>query len=177
MSQLNYFDCLRANKSTMAWGVEGRFPFLDKEVIRLFMSLSPDMKCREVDGRKVEKYILRKSFDVRYDSSQKPVFLPDEILWRQKEQFSDGVGYSWIDTLIKVATQNITDEEMAIAGIKYPLNTPKNKEALYYRKLFMQYYPNHDNSVKLWQPRTDWEGVDGDPSGRAQSCHDQTTRN
>ena len=177
MSQLNYFDCLRANKSTMAWGVEGRFPFLDKEVIRLFMSLSPDMKCREVNGRKVEKYILRKSFDVKYDSSQKPVFLPDEILWRQKEQFSDGVGYSWIDTLVEMATKNISDEEMAVAGIKYSVNTPKTKEALYYRKLFMQYYPNHYNSVKLWQPRTDWEGVDGDPSGRAQSCHDQTTRN
>jgi len=177
VSQLNYFDCLRANKSTMAWGVEGRFPFLDREIIRLFMSLSPDMKCREVNGRKVEKYILRKSFDVKYDSSQKPVFLPDEILWRQKEQFSDGVGYSWIDTLVEVATQNITDEEMAIAGIKYSINTPKTKEALYYRKLFMQYYPNHDNSVKLWQPRTDWEGVGGDPSGRAQSCHEQTTRN
>ena len=96
----------------MAWGVEGRFPFLDREIIRLFMSLSPDMKCREVNGRKIEKYILRKSFDVKYDSSQKPVFLPDEILWRQKEQFSDGVGYSWIDTLVEVATQNITDEEM-----------------------------------------------------------------
>jgi len=109
MKKLHMYDCNRANKSTMAWGVEARVPFLDKEFVQYSMDIDPEEKmCK--DGR-IEKWILRKAFDTKEDP-----YLPDSVLWRQKEQFSDGVGYSWIDTLKEVAESQVTDAQMASAA-------------------------------------------------------------
>jgi asparagine synthase (glutamine-hydrolysing) len=168
---LHYFDCLRANKSTMAWGLEARTPFLDKTFLEHAMPIRPDIKrgSRNVGDTPIEKYILRKAFDTPDDP-----YLPDEILWRQKEQFSDGVGYSWIDQIIVHANNNISDEEFATVSTKYPINTPRNKEALFFRKIFDRLFPGRDELVPKWVPRTDWDGVNEDPSGRAQDVHNDT---
>ena len=158
------FDCLRANKSTMAWGLEARVPFLDKEFIDLSMNIHPDFKLK--DGK--EKYILRKAFDTPSNP-----YLPDEILWRQKEQFSDGVGYNWVDSIIEYASSNISDDEMESHNLlKYKPDIPKTKEALYYRKIFDDLFPGRNRIVPRWIPNTDWEGVNYDPSGRVQKAHD-----
>jgi len=166
LQQLNYFDCLRANKSTLAWGVEGRFPFLDNDVLNFGMSVNPELKMY----KGTEKWILRKAFDVKGENGR-PIYLPDEILWRQKEQFSDGVGYSWIDSLIELADKTITDNQLIECDSKYSINTPKTKEALLYRQIFEKIYPLREEAVKKWVPRTDWNSVGEDPSGRAQVSH------
>jgi asparagine synthase (glutamine-hydrolysing) len=168
VKELSNFDCLRANKSTMAWGVEGRFPFLDKEMVNLSFNVHPSLKRKN----KIEKYVLRKAFDVKDDEGN-PKYLPDSILWRQKEQFSDGVGYNWIDT-IKEYTENLySDAVFEELSQKYNVNKPKTKEALYFRTLFEELFPEKDKFIKLWVPRTDWKNVGEDPSGRAQVVHEQ----
>ena len=170
VKDLHNFDCLRANKSTMAWGLEARVPFLDFEFLEYAMTIHPDLKCRsrQQGQRKIEKFILRNAFDV----PSKP-YLPDEILWRQKEQFSDGVGYSWIDSLIQNATEQITDVEFQNAEFIYPHNPPSTKEAYLYRKIFEEFYTGRSNTVAKWVPQTNWDNVDADPSGRAQTIHEQ----
>jgi asparagine synthase (glutamine-hydrolysing) len=130
LSMLSKYDCLRANKSLAAWGVEGRVPFLDKEFIDVAMRLNPqDKMCK--DGR-MEKHILREAFED---------YLPAEVAWRQKEQFSDGVGYSWIDTLREVAEKEVSDTQMENARFRFPINTPVTKEGYYYRSIFQEFFP------------------------------------
>lgn len=161
-------DCLRADKSTMAHGLEARVPFLDKAFLKVAMETQAEAKLpKTYDG--VEKYILRKAFD----TPEEP-FLPEEVLWRQKEQFSDGVGYSWIDELIAYASARVSDEEMAKASEKYPYNTPATKEAYFYREIFHSHFPQESSArtVKRWIPK--WQ-EDLDPSGRANTSHVATT--
>lgn len=166
VKNLHLSDCLRANKSTAAWGMEVRVPFLDRDFLDVAMSVDPKEKLC-VPGERIEKYILRKAFDEPEDP-----YLPPHILWRQKEQFSDGVGYSWIDSLKLYADQQVTDQEMANASSQFPEDTPTTKEAYLYRKIFDQFYPNQAcrSTVQRWIPRTDW-GCGADPSGRAQKVH------
>ncbi len=125
LSQLHLYDCLRANKSLMAWGVEGRVPFLDKKFLDVAMRINPqDKMC---PGKEIEKKVLREAFDG---------MLPDEVLWRQKEQFSDGVGYSWIDALRDYAEEQVSDEKFEQRALRFPVNTPVTKEAYLYREIF-----------------------------------------
>ena len=131
LSKLYLYDCLRANKSLAAWGVEGRVPFLDKEFLDIAMRTNPEAKL--CPGMMMEKKILRQAF---------ADMLPDEVAWRQKEQFSDGVGYSWIDTLKAVTAAAVTDEQMAHAAERLPINTPQNKEEYYYRSIFAEHFPS-----------------------------------
>jgi len=131
LSKLYLYDCLRANKSLSAWGVEGRVPFLDKEFLDIAMRTNPEAKL--CPGMMMEKKILRQAF---------ADMLPDEVAWRQKEQFSDGVGYSWIDTLKAVTAAAVTDEQMAHAAERFPINTPQNKEEYYYRSIFAEHFPS-----------------------------------
>lgn len=131
LSKLYLYDCLRANKSLAAWGVEGRVPFLDKEFLDIAMCTNPEAKL--CPGMMMEKKILRQAF---------ADMLPDEVAWRQKEQFSDGVGYSWIDTLKAVTAAAVTDEQMAHAAERFPINTPQNKEEYYYRSIFAEHFPS-----------------------------------
>ena len=131
LDKLHMYDCLRANKSLASWGIEGRVPFLDKEFMDVAMSLNPkDKMCGE---GKIEKWILRKAFED---------YLPEEVTWRQKEQFSDGVGYSWIDTLKERVDQEVTDDQLKNAEYKFPINTPKSKEEYYYRTIFSELFPS-----------------------------------
>lgn len=164
VKRLSTADCLRADKSTMAHGLEARVPFLDKGFLQTAMEIAPEHKMpASHDG--VEKYILRKAFD-----TPEAPFLPQEVLWRQKEQFSDGVGYSWIDRLVEFASSQVSDVEMETAFSKYPINTPSTKEAYYYREIFHSFYPQGSaaRSVKKWVPK--WQ-EDLDPSGRANTSH------
>lgn len=131
LGKLHLYDCLRANKSLAAWGVEGRVPFLDKEFMDVAMRLNPEDKLIR-DG-KMEKHILRLAFED---------YLPHSVAWRQKEQFSDGVGYGWIDTLKAVTAERVSDQEMAAAKFRFPINTPKSKEEYYYRTLFESHFPS-----------------------------------
>ncbi|HSG51209.1 MAG TPA: asparagine synthase B [Rheinheimera sp.] len=131
LNRLHMFDCNRANKAMSAWGIEARVPFLDKEFMDVAMRLNPQAKM--CGGGKMEKHILRQAFDG---------VLPDEILWRQKEQFSDGVGYSWIDSLKAHAEKEVTDQQMATASFRFPMNTPDSKEAYYYRVIFEEHFPH-----------------------------------
>ncbi|MCD8043924.1 MAG: asparagine synthase B [Tannerellaceae bacterium] len=133
ISKLYLYDCLRANKSLAAWGVEGRVPFLDKEFLDVAMRLNPKDKMAKGETRTIEKRILREAFEG---------LLPDEILWRQKEQFSDGVGYNWIDTLREVAASQVTDEQMEKAAERFPINPPQNKEEYHYRTIFEEHFPS-----------------------------------
>lgn len=134
LSRLHQFDCLRANKAMSAWGVEARVPFLDKSFLDIAMNVDPELKrCGKEVGGKMEKHLLREAFEN---------LIPHEILWRQKEQFSDGVGYSWIDGVKEFAENEISDAEFAAAEYHYPENTPDTKEALLYRKLFEQHFPD-----------------------------------
>lgn len=161
-------DCLRADKSTMAHGLEARVPFLDKAFLEVAMETQAKYKMpKTYDG--VEKYIVRKAFD----TPEEP-FLPKEVLWRQKEQFSDGVGYSWIDELIAYASARVSDREMAEAAEKYPHNTPATKEAYFYREIFASHFPQESaaKTVKRWIPK--WQ-EDLDPSGRANTSHVAST--
>jgi asparagine synthase (glutamine-hydrolysing) len=132
LDRLHLFDCARANKSTSAWGVEARVPFLDKNFMDVAMRLNPqDKMC--VGGR-MEKWILRKAFD-------DDTYLPAEVLWRQKEQFGDGVGYSWIDSIREFVALEVSDQKMASAQFRFPINTPDTKEGYYYRTIFEDYFP------------------------------------
>ena len=131
LSKLHLYDCLRANKSLAAWGVEGRVPFLDKEFLDVAMRLNPKLKM--CPGKTIEKKIVREAFaDI----------LPESVVWRQKEQFSDGVGYSWIDTLKQITAEAVSDEQMAHAAERFPINPPMNKEEYYYRSIFEEYFPS-----------------------------------
>ena len=158
VKDLHYFDCLRANKSTMAWGLEVRVPFLDKDFIDVSLPIHPQLKKKN----KIEKYVLRKSFD-RDD------YLPSSILWRQKEQFSDGVGYSWIDSIKQHAISSISDE--LYEEIKTMCPDVTNREEAYYRNVFNKRFPVKNEFVRRWVPKMTWEGVSYDPSGRAQKIH------
>ncbi|MCC8070218.1 MAG: asparagine synthase B [Bacteroidales bacterium] len=131
LSKLHLYDCLRANKSLSAWGVEGRVPFLDKEFLDVAMRLNPADKM--AGHGKIEKWVVRKAFED---------LLPEEICWRQKEQFSDGVGYSWIDSLKALTASQVTDEMMANAARRFPVNTPMNKEEYFYRSIFEEHFPS-----------------------------------
>ena len=168
LGKLYLYDCLRANKSLSAWGVEGRVPFLDKEFLDVAMRLNPEAKM--CPGSVVEKKIVREAFQD---------MLPASVAWRQKEQFSDGVGYSWIDTLKKVTSEAVSDEQMAHAAERFPINTPLNKEEYYYRSIFEEHFPSasaaksvpHEASVACstaialeWDAA--WKNMN-DPSGRA----------
>ena len=132
LDKLHLFDCLRANKSMAAWGVEARVPFLDREFIDAAMTLNPEVKLSGKQRGRMEKQFLRESFAGD---------LPDSVLWRQKEQFSDGVGYSWIDSLKAHAELQVTDQQMQSAKFRFPYNTPQTKEAYFYRELFHRHYP------------------------------------
>lgn len=131
LSKLYMYDCLRANKSLSAWGVEGRVPFLDKEFLDVAMRTNPEAKM--CPGKTIEKRIVREAF---------ANMLPEEVAWRQKEQFSDGVGYSWIDTLKKITSDQVSDEQMAHAAERFPINPPRNKEEYYYRSIFAEHFPS-----------------------------------
>jgi asparagine synthase (glutamine-hydrolysing) len=161
---LSTSDCLRADKSTMAHGLEARVPFLDREFLEVAMLTIPEEK-QALSYKGIEKYILRKAFDIKEDP-----YLPDEILWRQKEQFSDGVGYSWIDELISYCETQVSDLELEKAYTKYPHNTPTTKEAYFYRELFHAHFPQETaaKTVLKWIPR--WQENE-DPSGRANAAH------
>ena len=132
INRLHMFDCARANKATSAWGVEARVPFLDKNFMDVAMRLNPaDKMC---GNGKIEKHILRAAFD----NGQ---YLPEEVLWRQKEQFSDGVGYSWIDSIRDFANQEVSDQQLATAAFRFPVNTPDTKEGYFFRTIFESYFP------------------------------------
>ncbi|HNS12366.1 MAG TPA: asparagine synthase B [Bacteroidia bacterium] len=131
LSKLHLYDCLRANKSLAAWGIEGRVPFLDKEFMDVAMRLNPEEKMAK-NGR-MEKYILRKAFEG---------LLPESILWRQKEQFSDGVGYGWINSLKDLTSSAVSDEQMSQAKFRFPVHTPRSKEEYYYRTIFSEHFPS-----------------------------------
>ena len=131
LSKLHLYDCLRANKSLAAWGVEGRVPFLDKEFLDVAMRLNPAAKM--CPGQEIEKRVVREAF---------ADMLPESVAWRQKEQFSDGVGYSWIDSLKEITSAAVSDEQMAHAAERFPINTPMNKEEYYYRSIFEEHFPS-----------------------------------
>ncbi|KAI0094006.1 asparagine synthase-domain-containing protein [Irpex rosettiformis] len=178
VKNLHTADCLRANKSTMAWGLEARVPFLDKQFLEVAMNINPEEKMFskgseqgvDEDGRpKMEKYIIRKAFDLSPDG--KP-YLPSSILWRQKEQFSDGVGYSWIDGIKDHAAQVVSDEAFAGRAERWPRDTPDTKEAYYIREVFDGLFPSEAaaKTAVRWIPRGDW-GCASDPSGRSVEIH------
>ena len=168
LSKLHLYDCLRANKSLSAWGVEGRVPFLDKEFLDVAMRTNP--KAKMCPGTTMEKRIVREAF---------ADMLPDEIVWRQKEQFSDGVGYSWIDTLKQITAEAVSDEQMAHAAERFPINPPKNKEEYYYRSIFAEHFPSESAAKSVPSEASvacstaialEWDASfkgKNDPSGRA----------
>ncbi|CAJ2667838.1 asparagine synthetase [glutamine-hydrolyzing] 3-like [Trifolium pratense] len=171
---LHLYDCLRANKSTSAWGIEARVPFLDKEFISTSMAIDPEWKMIRPDLGRIEKWVLRNAFD-----DDKTPYLPKHILYRQKEQFSDGVGYSWIDGLKDHASAQVTDAMLKHANFVYPENTPTTKEGYHYRTIFEKLFPK--NSARLSVPggpsvacstakAVEWDAAwskNLDPSGRA----------
>lgn len=131
IGKLHMYDCLRANKTLAAWGVEGRVPFLDREFIEVAMRLNP--KDKMITGERIEKWVVRKAFED---------YLPESVAWRQKEQFSDGVGYSWIDTLKEITEKEVSDQQMENAAFRFPINPPKSKEEYYYRCIFSEHFPS-----------------------------------
>ncbi len=174
LDKLHQYDCLRANKSLAAWGIEGRVPFLDKEFMDVAMRINPSDKM--ITSDRMEKWVIRKAFEK---------YLPESVAWRQKEQFSDGVGYDWIDTLKEVVEENVTDEQMQNAQYKFPIQTPQNKEEFYYRSIFEGHFPSETAalcvpsvpSVACSTPiALEWDDAFknmNDPSGRAVSqIHD-----
>lgn len=197
---LSKYDCLRANKATAAWGLEVRVPFLDKSFMDVAMKVSAELKMVN-EKRKIEKHILRESFDLKGKSQEKvsnqengingspaepsfcnnqEAYLPDEVLWRQKEQFSDGVGYSWIDALKDHANKTVTDKQMAMASRIYAYNTPTTKEAYLYRSIFESLFCSESqcrtvpsgasiacstSAALAWD--SSWSSASADPSGRA----------
>ncbi len=168
LEKLYYYDCLRANKSLAAWGVEGRVPFLDKEFMDVAMRLNP--KDKMCGGGKIEKHILRETFES---------YLPDEVAWRQKEQFSDGVGYNWIDSLKALVEEQVSDEMMKNAAFRFPVQPPAKKEEYYYRSIFEEHFPSDTAaltvpsvpSIACSTPRAlEWDESfknQNEPSGRA----------
>ena len=170
LGKLHLYDCLRANKALMSWGIEGRVPFLDKEFIDVAMTVNPKDKMIRKDEGKMEKWVLRKAFED---------LLPESIAWRQKEQFSDGVGYSWIDSLKELAEKEISDEMMINAKYRFPIHTPQNKEEYRYRTIFEEHFPSETAaatvpsvpSVACSTPiALEWDEAFkkmNDPSGRA----------
>ncbi|RCI12683.1 hypothetical protein L249_1004 [Ophiocordyceps polyrhachis-furcata BCC 54312] len=166
VKNLHLADCLRANKSTSAWGLEARVPFLDKEFLELSMNIDPREKMITKD--RIEKYIIRKAFDTSDEPDTAP-YLPESILWRQKEQFSDGVGYGWIDALKDNAELHVTDEMMKKPKPEWGDDVPDTKEAYWYRLMFDEHFPPHcASTVMRWTPT--W-CRQTDPSGRAISTH------
>ncbi|KAF2210416.1 hypothetical protein CERZMDRAFT_106811 [Cercospora zeae-maydis SCOH1-5] len=174
VKNLHLADCLRANKSTSAWGVEARVPFLDKQFLELAMDIDPAEKMIQKPER-IEKYILRKAFDTEGEPGAKP-YLPKKILWRQKEQFSDGVGYGWIDGLKDEAAKMVTDEQMKEENMRkdkpfWGDDLPDSKEAYWYRCMFDEHFPPYcASTVMRWTPT--WS-KQTDPSGRAIGVHEQ----
>jgi asparagine synthase (glutamine-hydrolysing) len=168
LQELQYADNLRANKSTMAWGIETRVPFEDKTLVEWSMTLPPECKTR--GG--IEKWILRSAFDVTSPDGF-PEYLPDEILWRQKDQFSDAVGYNWIDSIKELAEREISDYVMSLAGERWKVNPPVQKDEYLVRAIFEELYPGRgrDETVHKSTPNTSWKGVNYDSSGRAQAVH------
>ena len=167
VKRLSTADCLRADKSTMAHGLEARVPFLDRNFLDLAMNLLPEDKQPNRAKGIAEKHCLRAAFDTKDNP-----YLPDEILWRQKEQFSDGVGYNWIDGLIEFTNSQVSDADFATAETRFPHNTPTTKEAFYYRTIFEKHYPQ-DTAIKTvlkWIPK--WQ-KNQDPSGRVADTHEQ----
>jgi asparagine synthase (glutamine-hydrolysing) len=175
LGKLYLYDCLRANKSLSAWGVEGRVPFLDKEFLDVAMRTNPEVKM--CPGTTIEKKIVREAF---------ADLLPDAVAWRQKEQFSDGVGYSWIDTLKDITSKAVSDEQMAHAAERFPINTPKNKEEYYYRSIFAGHFPSDSAARSVPSEASvacstaialEWDAAFrnmNDPSGRAvKGVHEQ----
>jgi len=168
LEKLHMYDCLRANKSLAAWGIEGRVPFLDKEFIDVAMRINPEDKM--INGERMEKWVIRKAFEQ---------YLPESVAWRQKEQFSDGVGYSWIDTLKEVVDQEVSDEQLANAKYKFPIQTPTSKEEFYYRSIFANHFPSDTAALCVPQEASvacstkialEWDESFknmNDPSGRA----------
>ncbi len=175
LGKLYLYDCLRANKSLSAWGVEGRVPFLDKEFLDIAMRTNPEDKM--CPGSTMEKRIVREAF---------ADMLPEAVAWRQKEQFSDGVGYSWIDTLKKITSEAVSDEQMAHAAERFPINPPKNKEEYYYRSIFAEHFPSDSAARSVPSEASvacstaialEWDAAFknmNDPSGRAvKGVHEQ----
>jgi len=175
LDKLHQYDCLRANKSLAAWGIEGRVPFLDKEFMDVAMRINPSDKM--ITSDRMEKWVIRKAFEQ---------YLPESVAWRQKEQFSDGVGYDWIDTLKEVVEDNVSDEQMKNAHHKFSIQTPQNKEEFYYRSIFEEHYPS--DTAALCVPSVpsvacstpialEWDEAFknmNDPSGRAVAeIHDE----
>lgn len=170
LGKLHWYDCLRANKSLSAWGVEGRVPFLDHDFLDIAMRLNP--KAKMCPGQEIEKKILRQAF---------ADLLPEEIAWRQKEQFSDGVGYSWIDTLKRITSEQVSDEQMAHAAERFPIHTPLCKEEYFYRSIFEEHFPSRSAALSVNQEASvacstsialEWDAAwkqMNDPSGRAVS--------
>ncbi|QQQ03067.1 asparagine synthase B [Lysobacter enzymogenes] len=170
LDALHSYDCLRANKSMMAWGVEPRVPFLDVEFMEVAMRMDAQAKMVDKAAGKIEKSILREAFEG---------YLPDSILWRQKEQFSDGVGYGWIDGLKAHAEAQVSDRDLAAAAVRFPINTPQTKEAYYYRSIFERHFPGEacantvpgGKSIACSSPAAiAWDAAfanAADPSGRA----------
>ena len=168
LDKLHMYDCLRANKSLAAWGIEGRVPFLDKEFMDVAMRINPQDKL--INGERMEKWVVRKAFED---------MLPESVAWRQKEQFSDGVGYSWIDTLKEVVDREVSDEQMKNAHFRFPVQTPLNKEEFYYRSIFESHFPSEAAALCVPQEPSvacstktalEWDEAFknlNDPSGRA----------
>jgi asparagine synthase (glutamine-hydrolysing) len=168
LNKLHMYDCLRANKSLASWGIEGRVPFLDKEFMDVAMRINPQDKM--INGERMEKWVVRKAFES---------YLPESVVWRQKEQFSDGVGYSWIDTLKEVVNEKVTDEQLANAKYKFPIQTPTSKEEFYYRSIFTAHFPSDTAALSVPQEASvacstkialEWDEAFknmNDPSGRA----------
>ena len=168
LDKLHMYDCLRANKSLAAWGIEGRVPFLDKEFIDVAMRINPQDKM--INGERMEKWVIRKAFED---------MLPESVAWRQKEQFSDGVGYSWIDTLKEVVDKEVSDEQLANAKFRFPIQTPQNKEEFYYRSIFEGHFPSDAAALSVPQEASvacstaialEWDEAFknmNEPSGRA----------
>ena len=176
LEKLHQYDCLRANKSLAAWGIEGRVPFLDKEFIEVAMRLNPKEKM--ITSDRMEKWALRKAFES---------YLPESVAWRQKEQFSDGVGYSWIDTLKDLVEKEVTDEQMENAHFRFPAQTPQNKEEFYYRTIFESHFPSEAAALSVPSVPSvacstpvalAWDNAfqnQNDPSGRAvANVHDKS---
>ena len=177
LQKLSKYDCLRANKSMAAWGIEARVPFLGKEFLEYAMNIDPaDKMCS--DG-KAEKYVLRKAFEG---------IIPDEVLWRQKEQFSDGVGYNWIDSLKANADEKVSDDNLANAKRKFPIQPPTTKEGYYYREIFDEMYPSNEAALTVeagpsiacsspvaFRWSKEFEKMD-DPSGRAVAVHSKAIK-
>jgi len=168
LDKLHMYDCLRANKSLAAWGIEGRVPFLDKEFMDVAMRINPEDKM--INGERMEKWVIRKAFES---------YLPESVAWRQKEQFSDGVGYSWIDTLKEIVEIEVTNGQLENAKYKFPIQTPTTKEEFYYRSIFAEHFPSDTAALCVPQEPSvacstkialEWDEAFknmNDPSGRA----------